>query len=391
MRGGRALALLLGLTLVALPGCGKSTKQPVATIAVIAPISHGVTAFGRGIRDSVDLAIREANRRHAVKGWTLRLAVGDDQSTPDIGAAAARRLAADPTVAGVIGTYNSGVASAVVPELDRAALVMISPGNTDPGLSRSGDSRPHADYYRVVTTDAVQGPFGAEYAYRHAGARTVAVVYENKPVSEKLALAFKDRFTADGGKIVDVEAVPAGTTEFSAIVPKIAPLRPDLVFFGGEYPLAGPLAAELHKAGLAAPLMGGDGIFDPKFIELAGPGSDGDLATAVGAPATALPSARRYINDYKVARYREAFSNFGPYAFDAANVLIDALARVLPGRNTIDTAARRAIERAVQQTDKEGITGHIAFDRYGDTVTRELTVYRVSNGVWKQAEIAEFR
>src|SRR5205085_7589193 len=143
MRGGRSPVLLLGLTLVALPGCGGSTKQPVATIGVIAPISSGVTAFGRGIRDAVDLAVREANQRHAVKGWTLRLAVGDARSTPAIGATAARRLAADPTIAGVIGTYNSGVANAVVPELDPASLVMISPGNTDPGLSRSGDSRPH--------------------------------------------------------------------------------------------------------------------------------------------------------------------------------------------------------------------------------------------------------
>ena len=39
----------------------------------------------------------------------------------------------------------------------------------------------------------------------------------------------------------------------------------------------------------------------------------------------------------------------------------------------------------------EGATGKVAFDQYGDSVTRVLTVYKVSGGSWKAAKTEEFK
>ncbi|MSY72910.1 MAG: branched-chain amino acid ABC transporter substrate-binding protein, partial [Actinobacteria bacterium] len=47
---------------------GSSTK--VVALGVLAPIDGGLTDFGRGIRNSVELAVREANAAKAVPGWT---------------------------------------------------------------------------------------------------------------------------------------------------------------------------------------------------------------------------------------------------------------------------------------------------------------------------------
>ena len=47
------------------------------------------------------------------------------------------------------------------------------------------------------------------------------------------------------------------------MIAKVRPTNPDAVYYGGEYPAAGPLSAQLAGAGLNVPLMGGDGIVDP--------------------------------------------------------------------------------------------------------------------------------
>ena len=76
------------------------------------------------------------------------------------------------------------------------------------------------------------------------------------------------------------------------MISKVKSGNPQAVYYGGEYPQAGPLSQQMKAAGLNVPLMGGDGIYDPAFIELAGKTSDGDLATSVGAPTERLASAK---------------------------------------------------------------------------------------------------
>ncbi len=79
-------------------GCGSRTEastsggtsgNKVAKIGVIAPLSGSLSALGLGIRNSVDLAIREANESNAIPGWTLELAAEDDEAKPDVGKNAA--------------------------------------------------------------------------------------------------------------------------------------------------------------------------------------------------------------------------------------------------------------------------------------------------------------
>ena len=84
--------------------------------------------------------------------------------------------------------------------------------------------------------------------------------------------------------------------------------NPEAVYYGGEYPQAGPLSQQMKAAGLNVPLMGGDGIFDPAFIELAGKTSEGDLATSVGAPTETLESAKAFVADYTAAGFKEPYA-----------------------------------------------------------------------------------
>src|SRR5207237_2332594 len=134
-----------------------------------------------------------------------------------------------------------------------------------------------------------------------------------------------------------------------------------------------------------------DGIYDPTYISVAKQAAEGDYATSVGAPTDQLPTAKAFVDAYNAAKYPDPYSAYGAYAYDAANVIINALAQVLPDQKKIDDALRPKIRQAVQDGSIDGVTGKVSFDQFGDTTTRILTVYQVQSGAWKPLKTEEFK
>ena len=246
------------------------------------------------------------------------------------------------------------------------------------------------NYFRVCTTDDIQGPFGADYVYDTLGFKKVAVVHDKKAYGQGLTDAFKAEFTKKGGTVLTTETVNPGDKDFGAVISKIKPLGPQLVYYGGEYPEASLLTSQMKGQGLNIPLMGGDGLVDKTYGQVAGASAEGDLATNVGAPADQLSSAKKFIDDYKAAGYKDDFSAYGAYAFDAANVIINAMAKVLPGKDKIDATVRKAVIDEVQKTQLDGVTGKVAFDNFGDSTSKILTVYKIKSGVFSPEKTADF-
>jgi len=86
----------------------------------------------------------------------------------------ANKAVADKNVVAYIGTFNSGAAKLAIPILNQADLVMISPANTYPGLTKPGKGEGNEPniYYpngkrnftRVVPADDLQGVVAAKWA-----------------------------------------------------------------------------------------------------------------------------------------------------------------------------------------------------------------------------------
>jgi len=389
------LIATLAVALVVLGACGGTDDDDDAggaaddaktlKIGVIAPLTGDLSALGLGIRNGVDLAIQQANEEDKIPGYKLELAAEDDTAKPDVGAQVATKLSSDDEVVAVVGTLNSSVAESVQPVLAGEDITMVSPANTGVSLTYGKDAanpqRPYPNYFRVATTDAVQGPFAADFVSKDVKATEVAIVHDNKTYGKGLTEAFAERFKANGGKVVLTETVNPGDKDFGAVVSRIRRARPDLVYYGGEYPEASLLSSQLDAADIEAPLMGGDGIYDDTFFETGGEGTIGDYATSVGAPLTELESAADFIEAYDAAGFDDPPSAYGGYAFDAANVIIKGLEESLGGGEG-DTDAdiatiRTDLIEAVQGVEIDGVTGPVAFDELGDTTTKTLTVYEV--------------
>ena len=390
------LALLLAACNREDEGSGGETKK-VVKIGVIAPLTGDLSELGLGIKNSVDLAIKQANQKGTVKDYNIVLAAEDDTADPATGANAANKLASDPTVGGVVGTLNSSVAQSVAPVLAKADIVQVSPANTNPTLTRGPDpekspKRIWPTYFRVATTDSYQGPFAADYAVDKAGLKTAVVVHDKKTYGQGLAASFAARFQQKGGKILlPTQTVNPTDRDFGALVTKVVGAKPAMVYYGGEYPVAGPLAAQLKDRGFKGPLFGGDGIYASDFFKGSGDKGAGTLATSIGEPTEKLESSKQFVADYKAAGYKESFSAYGAQSFDAANIIIQALAKVLPDADSVQ-AARPDIVKAVGETSNyAGVTGSHTFDQYGDTSNRAMTVYKADATEWKDVFSGSFQ
>ena len=303
------------------------TSKGTLIVGMIAPLSGGLSALGLGMRNSAQLAVDQANEACTVPGYALRFQPEDDQATPQIAGQAATKLSSDPNVVGVVGTLNSSTSQTVQPILSERDIAQISPANTGPALTlgenfATAPARPFDSYFRVATTDLIQGPFAANYLVQQAGKQRIAVIDDGKTYGAGLAEQFAQQATKLGAQVVAREQVGERDTDFSGVITTIRAQNPDAVYYGGEYPVAGPLSAQLAAAGLNIPLMGGDGIVDAQFVALGG--RAGDLATNVGAPPELLPSATQFIADYEAAKYAEGYSAYGAFTYDATNVIIEA-------------------------------------------------------------------
>ncbi len=373
------------------------TSAATVVIGVDAPITGELSALGLGMRNSVQLAIDTANKTSEVKGVTFRLEALDDKALPNVGQQNATKLAGDKDVLGVVGPINSGVAQSMQQISQQNGLTLISPANTTPDLTQGKDwkqnkrVRQFPTYFRTATTDEIQGAFDGQYAWERLKAKTAYVIDDQKTYGVGLASSFKDQFRKLGGTIAGSEHISPDDRDFKAVVSKAVAARPDLVFYGGEYPASGPLSQQLKDGGLAVPLMGGDGMYSADYIKL-NKKAQGDYASSIGKPVEQLPSAKKFIADYKAAQFKEPYETYGGSAYDATWSLVQAVKKVVADNGgTLPADARKKVVTAMNKVSFDGVTGRVSYDAYGDTTNTMITAYQVDKGTWVSRFSAEFK
>lgn len=368
-------------------GSGNTT----VVIGVDAPLTGQNSATGLGIQYGVQLAVDDANSKKLVPGVTFKVRALDDKAQPATGQQNATALVADSSVIAAIGPLNSGVAQSMQGVFDSAKMVEISPSNTNPALTQGKDwasgnkVRSFKSYFRTATTDANQGNFAADYAVNELKKKRAYVVDDKQTYGAGLAGIFKGKFGSLGGTVAGTDHVNTGDTDFSALVTKIKTSHADMVYYGGQYDESELITKQLKAAGVNIPLMGGDGMYSDTYIKTAGQAAEGDLATSVGVPVDTLPAAKTFIEAYKAKGYPGDYGTYGGYSYDAATAVINGVKTVMDANGgklpTMNDARAKLID-AVQKADFDGIAGHVAFDQYGDTTNKQLTVYQVKSGKW---------
>lgn len=130
---------------------GNSDSKTTVVIGVDAPLTGSLSALGQGIKNSVDLAAKTANKNNEVPGIEFKIEALDDQAVPASGQANATKLVGNKDVLGAVGPLNSGVAQSMQGVFDKADLAQVSPptptrhsarATTGPPATPSAPSRP---------------------------------------------------------------------------------------------------------------------------------------------------------------------------------------------------------------------------------------------------------
>ncbi|MEI6270743.1 MAG: branched-chain amino acid ABC transporter substrate-binding protein, partial [Chloroflexota bacterium] len=349
-------------------------------------LSGSALASAGPARDGALLAISEAT----IEGYTLTTKVLDHAVNgahdPAQAAADMTTLVGDETVVAVVGPFNSGSAKAQIPVSSEAGLLQCSPSNTNPDLTK-GDAgaalragRP-VNYIRVATTDDIQGPAVAAYAFAQ-GKKSIFIVDDTEVYGKGIADSFAAKFVELGGTVVGREAADKTVTDFSAIVAKAAAAKPDSFFYGGVTSSgAGLVRKAMIQAGLDVPFYGGDGIQDGKgdgsYIAVAGDASANSFSSV--AAIHDIPAAADFAAKYK-AKYSEDPGSYSASGYACAQIIIEAIkAAIAGGEVTRETVRAAAVAGGVTYNT---VLGPVGFDENGDTTQKIISLYKVENGDW---------
>ncbi len=366
-------------------GCVEVAEGEPIRIAYMLTIS-GATAFlGEDSRGAIEIAIED--RGGELLGHEIELIGEDSLCSAEGGQTAAQKVAADTQVVGIIGTNCSSSATAALPIISEAGLVLISPSNTAPALTDpEGTWQP--GYYRTAHNDLFQGRVAAEYAYNELGARTAATIHDGSPYADGLQGVFAERFQELGGTITFQGAVNVGDTDMRPILTSVAADSPEVLYFPIFEPEGNFIAAQSKEIpGLEnTTLFGADGLLVEGFPANTGPAAVGMYLSG--------PFVEGGAYDELLAKWDAKFggpppSGFHGHAYDATNILLDAIEEVaLEGGGTV-LIPRQALRDAITATAGfAGVTGTLTCNENGDCATGEalgiyeLTDAEVSGGNW---------
>lgn len=368
-----ALGLLIGLAMSA----AAPAKQTVR-IAFIGPLTGGVAANGLGGRNSADLAVRLRNAEPGAK-HRYELVVLDDECKPNIGVQVATKAAADRKVIAAVAHYCSTVAMGTVDVYHRFGLPVVIWGAVLPDITYKNDfDEVHRVNGTMINQNEVAAQFMTGLKYRRW-----AVIHDTTDYGKGHNRYFAEALRRHGGEILGTFPVGADQQDFNAELTKIKELKPEVIYFGGLTPIGVRIRSQMDRLGIRAVFQGTSGIVSDAFIEGLGPLAEGTLAFREGAPAEKLPGGKAFLDHYAKQNYGEPPEAYGPFAFAAANLIMDAIEKVGPDR-------RKVIKELNATRDRDSIVGKISFDDHGQNTVPLITKFVVQDGKWTVWEDSEY-
>ncbi len=342
----------------------------IVKIGNVAPLTGPSANFGKDTENGARLALEEINKKGLIiagQKIILQLDAQDDAADPRQATQAAQRLV-DDKVAAVVGHMNSGTTIPASKIYSDAGIVEVSPSATNPAYTQQG----FKTAFRVVATDAQQGPALANYASKTLKARSVAIVDDATAYGQGLADEFEKQAKADGIKVLSHDASSDHAVDFRAILTKIKSERPDVIMYGGMDATGGPFAKQARQLGITSKVLAGDGLCTSTLPNLAGEAANSVVCSIAGAPLEKMPNGPGFAKRY-AARFGQPPQVNAPFAYDALYVIVDAMKRA----NSTDPAK---ILAAMPATDYQGVLGETQFTPQGDLKQGVISIYTFKAG-----------
>jgi branched-chain amino acid transport system substrate-binding protein len=367
--GVRKLSILLSLAVllvvgVSLVGCQKAPD----TIKVgLAAVQSGSDAqIGATMLYGSQIAIDEWNAKGGVLGKHIDTISLDDEGNAQKANTVAHNLVDDGVVA-VLGHLNSNCTIPASIVYNAGKVLQITPGSTNPKYTEQGF--PYA--FRICGRDDQQGPVAGKYMHDVLKLNKIAILHNKTAYGEGLATEVKKTFESLGGQVTMFEGVGTDENDFSANISKMQGSGAEGFFWGGMYGQGGPLLVKMRQSGVNIPFVTGDGCYAQPFIDTIG-AKAANVYLSFGKDYHQNPAAQSFVKSYN-DKYHQDIGAYSVYGYDAANVLLTAIAQA--GSTDADKVAAVMKSRSF-----DTILGKVEFDEKGDVKGSGFVMWTIKDG-----------
>jgi branched-chain amino acid transport system substrate-binding protein len=381
---GAARGAKAGVTPLPSSSCGpvvyKGSGSPDYIVASDLPLQGAIRAQTVQISRSILWAL--AQKGYKAGQYKIGYQSCDDSTAQTGGwdsakcATNGRLYAQNRSVIGVVGTFNSGCAKIIVPILNRAnpgPLAMVSPANTNPGLTKKWDPGEPNKYYptgvrnyaRVVATDDFQGPADAMWS-KAQGYKKVYVLNDKQTYGFGVASTYRSAAKKLGLQVVGFKGWDAKQSSYEALANAIKASGAQAVFLGGIACNNGAkLMQDIKAVAPNVKLQMPDGFSDPNAN---GAVANGAYISVAGQPPSSLKGeGAKFVKSFG----KQIGTTPNPYAAYGAQAMLVMLQAVASGGG--DRARTTKAIFGLNVTN--GILGNFTIDKTGDTNLKPITIY----------------
>jgi ABC-type branched-subunit amino acid transport system substrate-binding protein len=193
-------------------------------VGVLASLTGGGAFSGPEMVKAYNALVAEVNVAGGIYGRKIELVIEDDQTSPDAGVRAAKKLVDIDKVCCVVGIYSSAVCLAVMPVLEAANVPLMTTGSSpDISTTRKKDL-----VFRTVPSDAIGGRAYVAAAMK-LGLKKMAVLANNTPYGISLGDIIAAKFQAHGGTVAAKVVYNLGEASYRSEIEKATAEKPDLI------------------------------------------------------------------------------------------------------------------------------------------------------------------
>jgi ABC-type branched-subunit amino acid transport system substrate-binding protein len=239
--GGAAAAL----TLTGLPAPARAQAAPIR-LGTLTPLTGAGGNYGPSMLKAMQWVAGEINAAGGVLGHRVELVSEDDQTNPEAGVRAARKLIDLDRVAAIMGTWASAVTTAVAPLCweSKTFLTTVSGSDTITLL-------PHQGYLvRTQPNTQLQGRKFAEFMVAQ-GSKRVAILAVQAPFALPTQKIVGEELKRRGAELVAAVVYDKDKATFRSEIDQVLRAKPDMIYLNGYTPDVTIVLKDLYKAGYA--------------------------------------------------------------------------------------------------------------------------------------------
>jgi branched-chain amino acid transport system substrate-binding protein len=395
------IVLLSVAVVVGLVGCPQPQDQTVAVdvppegdqgepapqgepyrIGALFAITGAGASLGQPERDAAKMLETQINAAGGVNGHPVEIIIRDTRGEETQALNAAKELIEKENVLAIIGPSRSGTTLGIISYLEQAETPLVSCAAA-----------------RKITDPVRKWVFQVVPSDRHAVQRLYAYLTANN-VAKIAVMTASSGYGAEGLHQLESQAEAAGieivtAEEFddtdSDMTPQLARIKDTdaqaVICWGiGKAPAL--IAKNMAQLDLGIPLLQSSGVANERFIEVAGPASNGVIMPAaklivadqIADTDRQKETLLQFAADFE-ATYDRRPDHYGGHAWDAIQIIRMALEKAGDDK----AALRDEIEKTTDFVGMGGIFNYSPDDHYGLTADA-FALVRIEDGKWQLIE-----